>query len=663
LKVFDLELKTDTDERHRIEEERDGVVKQLASRAGRSDLRARWERLQGWQKDIPVYEINLTEASWEANRAAIRRAARAALAEFQLGAEDSPANATRCLEAFRPCAEPGQLEAIAADCYEVLLAWAEAEAPPGAKDKAGARLALHLLDLAAALGEAHRLSAPLALHLRRARYLALAGKEAEARAERHLADGQKPETALDLFLTAKESYLQGETAKAAADCDAVLLRQPDHFWALYLEALCHTKAKHWGEAKAEATACLSRRPTFAWARLLRATAESQLGESQAAEDDFALALGRAEEPAARWVALTNRGAMWDQCRRWDDAIRDFREAIALQPDNPEAYIGLAYAYRGRKEWAAAVAALDKALVLRPGDAGFYHSRAELDLDRGDATAARHDFRQAIDHTAPGSAPKRLATDHVELAQLHHEAGKYQDALAACDAALRLLPDYAPAFRQRADTLVALRQYPDAGKALDRFLARGTPTAKDYRARGLIHAELRAYTQAVDAYSRSLALREDADTRAYRGWAYLKLGAPRPALDDFDAALRLEATQTDALCGRGYARARLGRLTEAVTDTEEALRHGKPAALLLFDAACVYAVAVGKLEARSGSRLGPGGAARRYQERAVDLLRAALDAAPAGKREEFWRANVVGAADLVPIRSCTSFLELARSYPR
>jgi hypothetical protein len=48
---------------------------------------------------------------------------------------------------------------------------------------------------------------------------------------------------------------------------------------------------------------------------------------------------------------------------------------------------------------------------------------------------------------------------------------------------------------------------------------------------------------------------------------------------------------------------------------------------------------------------------------VDLLRAALAETPAGKRQDFWRANIASAVDLVPIRRSTSFLELARGYAR
>src|SRR5262249_44130238 len=61
---------------------------------------------------------------------------------------------------------------------------------------------------------------------------------------------------------------------------------------------------------------------------------------------------------------------------------------------------------------------------------------------------------------------------------------------------------------------------------------------------------------------------------------------------FEAALQLEPAQTDALCGRGLARARLGAGRGAVADAEAALAHGPRTTTLLLQAACIYGRAAG-----------------------------------------------------------------------
>jgi tetratricopeptide (TPR) repeat protein/predicted Ser/Thr protein kinase len=667
LATLDSEPEADPAERRRLEEDRDRVVRELAALAARRDWQDRARRFEDehHRGEVLFREVDFTERDRDANRAAIRRAAADALVALGLKDDDAPAEAARRLEAYRQHAErPRQVDEVAAECYQVLLVWAEAEAPaPGGADEAGARRALRLLDLAAALGKAHDLPTPRAFHVRRARYLALLGDDAGAGAERALADRQQPDTALDLFLTALDLYRQKDSVQAASACARVLRLEPDHFWAQYLQAVCYLHTKRWAEAKAGLTACLSHQPSFFWAQLLRATAESQLADWEAAEDDFAAVLGRPRDGLARSVALTNRGAMWGQRKRWDEAAADLREAIGLRPEAPEAYLSLAQVHRARKDWDAAVTVLDQALARRPDDPLLYHTRAELHRDRGDPAGARRDFERAVAHEPEGSTSERLASDGVELAHLQHQAGEYDAALASCDAALRVRPDYTAAYRQRAKTLLALKRYGEAGEALDRCVREGARTPEVYEARGLIHAEQRQYDAAVEDYSRALTLKQDPKTLSFRGWAYLKLDAPRPAQADFEAALKLDPAQTDALCGRGRARASLGQVRAAVEDAEAVLRAGQPTAQLLLQAACIYGRAVGYLEAQAGGGPGAAGTAYRYQARSVELLRAALEQVPAAQRPAFWRANVPHEPDLLPVSRSSEMLALTRSYAR
>jgi tetratricopeptide (TPR) repeat protein len=649
------------DLRRSLEEHRDRAGARLREDAARRDLRDRLDRFEEGCREVLSHEISFTESSRAADRAAVRRAAPAALARFDIRAEEAPAEAVRHLDAYRPwCAEPARLDRAAAGCYQVLLAWAEAEATPGPGEGAGEaspREALRLLDVAAALGEAHHLPTPRAFRLRRARYLAQAGDEAAARAEREQADRLRPETSLDLFLTALDAYRQGRLAEAADACDRVLSREADHFWARYLLALCDLHAGDWKTAKAGLSACLARDPGFVWARLLLATARDRLGEDAAAEEDFARALAEAPDPTARALVLTNRGAMWVRRHEWDRAVADLRQATELQPDAAEGYANLVQAHRGRKDWPAALAALDQALARRPGDGRLYHTRAVLHLENGDRDAAGRDLEQAVARRPAGGPPEPLAGDCVALARLQHEAGEHREALASCGAALRAAPDYAPAHQQRAKTLLALKRYAEAGEALDRYLQKGKPDPEAYQARGLIHAGLRQYAEAVEAYGRALALRRDAPTLADRGWARLKLDAVREALADFQAALDLDRGNTDALLGKGQAEARLGRFPAAAASAEEALRQGRPSSQMLVKAAGVYAQAVGRLEAQPGGA----GTASRYQDRAIDLLRTALDQVPPPQRKAFWAARVAADADLDPLRRCTALLAWARTY--
>jgi tetratricopeptide (TPR) repeat protein/tRNA A-37 threonylcarbamoyl transferase component Bud32 len=700
LALLDDDPDAPADLRRRVEESHALVVGRLEDRAARERFLALLAtEFDPRRAEILRHEISVTPGERPADRTFIIQEAPAALALLGLRTGVEPA---RALEPRgRHFASARELERVVAKCAQVLLAWAEAEAAPEAgkavPDTAHLRQALRLLDLAAALGEAHHLPEAQAFHRRRARVLGLLGDRAGERAELAKAAQIKPATALDLFLTALDK-VKDNPAEAALDCEKVLLLEPDHFWARYLQGVCHLRTKQWADAREALSFCLERDPTFSWARSLRGLAYGRLGDDAHARADFDEVLPQTtHDPVARALAFTNRGVISTLRGQWDDAVTDLRQAVGLQPDVPEYHVNLAVAHAGRKDWDAAVKEVDAALARRK-DPAFYHTRAGFDLRRGDLPAARADFQKAIELQPAGRKSERLANDHCELAHLRHLAGEgdlkagkravardsFQAALDSCSAALAEVPGYPPAYRQRAETLVALDNPAEAGRDLDRYLLATGMAAPDldkiYLARGIIHAQLGESSRAVAAYTRALALHLEARTLVYRGWAYLQLDAARPALDDFEAALELLAAaapgaltrddlrelnvvRSDALCGRGYAWVRLGRVPEGVADAEKALGlPEKPSRDLLFSAVRVYARALAQPERAGGLPFLPATASR-YVERALELLRTTLEAVQGGaaERKAFWRNNVVKERDLEPLRRTAGFRGLADTY--
>jgi tetratricopeptide (TPR) repeat protein len=678
-----------------IDDQRAGVQKLLAEK----EAQRQWqEKIAAFEKDrdqIVFLEIPFREGDVPLNSARIRRETPRALEQVDLrGASEAEGGVWNWKVPPEPVVSGAQHRQLAAGCYQVLLVWAEAEATAPSDQAAGelpARVlrALRLLDRADALARDFGLRVPQAYHLRRAHYLSLLGEADRAREERQRAERTPRDTALDHFLTALHCYRRGQFDQAAAACEQVLGQEANHFWAQYLQALCHLKARNWEQAKAELTACLGRRPDFPWPLLLRASARSERAhdlalrgdadrareEFRAAETDFARALQQqAADKPFRALVLTSRGQSRLRQQRWDDAVADLKEVLTLQPDSYEGYLNLAQAYRGRKDGDAAVQALDQALARRPELAALYYLRARVHLERGDPAAARGDLEQYLARETPvvwfagvnltgSGTSERLASARVELGRLKHKAGAFEAALADFDAALRVLPDYPPAHRQRAQTLLALGRHADAGQALDAYLARGRPLAEVYQARGLIHAQLGEQLQAVDAYTRALHLKPDPATLNSRGWAHLQLDSVKPALADFEAALKLDPAHTDARCGRGLARALLGQTAEAVRDAEAALQQMPRTGRVQFLAACIYARAVGQLEAAARTQPALDDERFRHQESAVALLRGVLEQLPPEERKAFWRDHIRYEAALASLRDNRHMLELARQYGR
>jgi tetratricopeptide (TPR) repeat protein len=123
----------------------------------------------------------------------------------------------------------------------------------------------------------------------------------------------------------------------------------------------------------------------------------------------------------------------------------------------------------------------------------------------------------------------------------------------------------------------------------------------------------------------------------RGKAYLVTDSLRPALRDFDEALRLDPSSGEAQSGRGLALALLGDHRGATAVAEQSLRDDPVPAERYYHAARIYAQAA-VAAANEVTRNGPVAVTLvdRYQDRAVLLVKRALEATPPGRRASFWQ---------------------------
>jgi tetratricopeptide (TPR) repeat protein len=560
-------------------------------------------------------------------------------------------------------------EEIRQSCFELLLVLAEAlarseAAGPGQDAALNARQALAALDQAAALEQRSR-----ALHLKRARFLALAGDEEEARHERERADKLPPAGAEDFFLLGDEEYKQGKVKDAQAAFAAALRLQPDHFWARYFLALCYVRQGEPKPARDNLTTCLAGRPSVVWVYLMRGYVQGQLHDHSAAEEDFAKALdllATQPNPEAAYALYNNRGVMRVAAKKFAEAEADFRTAIALKPKGYQAYVSLAHARQEQGKLDDALWELDHALIaardqVAANELGpdalvlLYHSRSRFNLERKDLEGAIKDLERAAEAAPAGSAASARA--HRERGQHLYKSHRPEEAVKAFDAALRIQPNDPESHRWRAEVLFQLKQYPEAVRAFDACLQHGgKATAQIYQTRGLAHARVGESKAALDDFTLALALDpKNASLWVHRGQAYLACQAPELALNDFGQALRHDPHNGPAFAARGGAYAALGQTEAALTDAEKAAGFGPPTARLLYDAARIYAWGAGKADSRGASDV------LRRQERAFVLLGQALAALPESQRAGFWRDKVHKDAVWAALRETDAFAALQRRY--
>ncbi len=605
---------------------------------------------------------------------ATRAAARAALAVFGSGLDG-----TWPVVTLPSTFSPQEQARISDACYE-LPPWSWPVPSPRLQDgedrSVQAEAALRILERAAAL----RPQPTPSLLRRRARCLAQKGDEAGSNREREAADRLRPATVHDHFLEGYEAYLQRNWKTALAEFDAVVRMEPDDFWALCLGAIAAIQTNQPGMAKLGLGACVKQSPERPWLYLLRGVASGQaavqartVGKSlkiedgsieaavevqfDAAEDDFRQALeilDRQPNDELRWTALHDRALMRFQRGRLEESVADLEAAIRLDGHYYLGFASLAQVLQRQKKWDEAVERFTQALRLEPGEAALYRGRAAVALERDDPgpehrAAALRDLGDAIRHERPGN--RVMAQDQVGRGELLRRDRRFEDALAASDAALAVAPDLDAAHRLRVMVLLDLDRFDEVIRSCDGALARGKPWPDINEIRGLARSSRGDYPGAIEDFSHALDLRPDRP-RLFnaRGWAHLFSDSPRHALRDFDESLRHDSSGGEAHSGRGLALALMGDHRAAVAEAEESLRLDAPTARRAYNAARIYAQAAiaAASEAREKGRLAVT-TVERYQDHAVALVKRALERTPSERRAAFWESNVNADPALRPLQ--------------
>jgi serine/threonine protein kinase len=650
--------------RHALEE----VKRSLEEQAARQAAEQKYRKFRQLRDDALFRGTLFTGVDLPTNLHASEDAARTALASFGVDVE-SDSGPPKGVELLPPV----QAQEITTGCYELLLVLAETVAHQNGPDQT--RRALRILERAASLRPPTK-----AYHLRRNRYLAQLGQSAEAQREEAPADGHQPSGALDYFLMGEDEQRHGKLKQAISHFQDALRLEPEHFWARYYLAVCYLRQKRYQDARLELTYCLVRQPEFFVGYGLRGFASGELNDFGRAEEDFAMALKHPNpSKEAEYAILVTRGGLRTRQGKLSAALEDLEAARQVESGWYQAYVNLAAAHQKQQKTAEAIADIGRAIdaaqrlvetrKLEPAElVRLYQGRARLHLEpqEPDASAALQDIKRAEEISSRSPVP---AENYVERARLLYECKRYPEAVAACDAALRLPGAPAEAHRWQGEALLRQQHLKEALEAFDAYLKPPGPgtaapvLANAYQARGLIRAELHNYPGAIDDYSRAQVLQPDSATRAYRGWLYVVMKVPDLALVDFSEAIRLNEHNGDAYNGRGYVRVQRGQYEEAVRDAQMAESCAPRDPRTLWNAAHVYAQVFGKLDAEGPRNRRAWDARFDYQDKALLLLSQALASTPLEERAAFWREKVQQDPDLIPIRGSRKYTDLAADYSR
>jgi tetratricopeptide (TPR) repeat protein len=154
--------------------------------------------------------------------------------------------------------------------------------------------------------------------------------------------------------------------------------------------------------------------------------------------------------------------------QYEKAALAFQSRIRVNPQDPENFIGLAFANIALKKYGEAKALAETAIKLAPDNSGAYVGLADSFIGKGDFAAAVEPLKKGI-----GLNPKNPWA-YNRLGNVFSSLGQYPEAVANYQAAAELVPDEAIPVRALMNTWARMGELDKATAAADKLLGKMEP---------------------------------------------------------------------------------------------------------------------------------------------------------------------------------------------
>lgn len=287
----------------------------------------------------------------------------------------------------------------------------------------------------------------------------------------------------------------------------------------------------------------------------------------------------AAENGAKFTALMTRGIM-DQYEWQAQALGDFTDAVALQPDSAAAHywrgVMLTRVSSSKED---PLEEFDRALALDPEYVDAHLARAQSLFGKGRSDEAHNSYNRAVE-----LAPKN-AWPLVARARFLAGSGNSEAAIADLNKAIALEPDNIRALNNRGEIYLEMGRDDLALADFEKAVAIANRTGRSvgdaeknqamllYRRAGAFH-DKGDFEQAVRNFSAVMEIMDYSDELVRRGESYYALGKYKEALADFDTSLartqrRREKLKEESSSG-GRSATRAQQLLARITPSKEAV---------------------------------------------------------------------------------------------
>ena len=155
---------------------------------------------------------------------------------------------------------------------------------------------------------------------------------------------------------------------------------------------------------------------------------------------------------------------------------------------------------------------------------------------------------------------------------HFQQGKYEEAIADYNEAIRINPESAEAYYNRGTTKDMLGRHEEAIEDYKEASRVNPQFAQAYYNRGNAKDALGRHEEAIEDYDEAIRINSQyAQAYCNRGTVKLTLDQHNEAIEDYDEAIRINLQFAKAYYNRGIAKGMLGWYEEAIADFNETIR--------------------------------------------------------------------------------------------
>lgn len=274
---------------------------------------------------------------------------------------------------------------------------------------------------------------------------------------------------------------------------------------------------------------------------------------------------RALRISSDWMIWYNRGGAFFCLSLYEEAIKNYREAIRLEPKAHEVWADLGLALHSLKRYDEALDSYDKAIKANRNDGVAW-------LNRGLTLIEMNRFEDAIKHY--DAAVTIFPNDYhlwSNRSQALKELKLYEEALLDLEKAIEINQSSAGVWRNKGSALITLKHYE---AALESYSIADSIDGGDFESlhdRAIAFVELERYEEAAVDLIASLQIKAD-DIPALNilGFALSELNQHQEAQKIYERSLSLDPNQPLILCRKGNSLFYQNLTREAIAIYEQAL---------------------------------------------------------------------------------------------